>query len=50
MPYYRQLGWKEGNLPNAETYYIHCLSLPMFPSLTDEEQHYVINSIISFYN
>lgn len=50
MPYYRQFGWKEGDLPNAETYYIHCISLPMFPSLLDEEQQYVINTIISFYN
>ncbi len=27
---------------HAENYYKHCLSLPMFPGLTDEEQAYVI--------
>lgn len=50
MPYYRQFGWKEGDLPQAENYYKHCLSLPMFPSLTDEEHDYVINQIKIFYS
>ncbi|UTW67164.1 UDP-4-amino-4,6-dideoxy-N-acetyl-beta-L-altrosamine transaminase [bacterium SCSIO 12643] len=49
-PYYRGLGWKEGDLPNAEAYYSRCLSLPMFPSLTDEEQCFVIDKINEFYN
>lgn len=49
MPYYRNLGYKEGDLPSVETYYKHCLSLPMFPTLTEEEQMYVINKIDEFY-
>lgn len=49
MPYYRQFGWKEGDMPNAENYYRHCISLPMFPTLTDAEQEYVIASIKEFY-
>lgn len=48
MPYYRQFGWKEGDFPHAENYYKHCLSIPMFPTLTDEEQEYVIEKINSF--
>lgn len=48
MPYYRQLGWKPGDLPNAEHFYAHCLSLPMFPTLTDEEQTHVIDSVRDF--
>ncbi|MFD2569934.1 UDP-4-amino-4,6-dideoxy-N-acetyl-beta-L-altrosamine transaminase [Spirosoma soli] len=48
MPYYRQFGWKPGDLPNAEQYYARCLSLPMFPTLTDEEQTYVIASVLEF--
>jgi dTDP-4-amino-4,6-dideoxygalactose transaminase len=43
MPYYR--GIREDQLPVAEKYYSQCLSLPMFPTLTDEEQDYVISSI-----
>jgi UDP-4-amino-4,6-dideoxy-N-acetyl-beta-L-altrosamine transaminase len=50
MPYYRQFGWKQGDCPVAENYYNHCLSLPMYPSLTDEEQDYVIEKIIEFIN
>lgn len=48
MPYYRQLGCKEGDCPVAEEYYRHCLSLPMFPTLTEEEQRYVIEKVIEF--
>ncbi|UYZ60580.1 UDP-4-amino-4,6-dideoxy-N-acetyl-beta-L-altrosamine transaminase [Hymenobacter latericus] len=48
MPYYEQLGWQRGDLPLAEAYYARCLSLPMFPSLTDEEQQYVIESVREF--
>ncbi|MCX6219203.1 UDP-4-amino-4,6-dideoxy-N-acetyl-beta-L-altrosamine transaminase [Spirosoma sp.] len=48
MPYYRQFGWKPGDFPNAERYYARCLSLPMFPTLTDDEQTYVIDSVKEF--
>jgi len=50
MPYYQELGWKTGDFPHAEAYYAHCLSIPMFPSLTDEEQEYVIACIREFVN
>jgi UDP-4-amino-4,6-dideoxy-N-acetyl-beta-L-altrosamine transaminase len=50
MPYYKQFGWKGGDFSHAENYYKHCISLPMFPSLTNEDQAYVINQINSFYN
>ncbi len=48
MPYYRQFGWKPGDFPNAERYYARCLSLPMFPTLTDDEQDYVIAAVREF--
>jgi UDP-4-amino-4,6-dideoxy-N-acetyl-beta-L-altrosamine transaminase len=50
MPYYEQLGWKEGDMPKAETYYKNCISLPMFPTLTDNEQDFVIERIDDFLN
>lgn len=49
MPYYRDLGWGDGDLPHAENYYKHCLSLPIFPILTDEEQLFVVDKINEFY-
>jgi UDP-4-amino-4,6-dideoxy-N-acetyl-beta-L-altrosamine transaminase len=48
LPYYKTFGWKEGDFPNAEQYYKECLSLPMFPALTNEELDFVIDSIRSF--
>lgn len=49
MPYYRDFGWKEGDLPNAEEYYKHCISLPMYPTLKEEEQDFVIEAVTNFY-
>lgn len=49
MPYYRQFGWKNSDLPIAEEYYSRCLSLPMFPTLTNHEQEFVIDQIHTFY-
>lgn len=48
MPYYKNFGWKEGDMPVAENYYSKCLALPMFPSLTDEEQDWVIEKVKEF--
>lgn len=50
MPYYRHFGWKENDFPNAENYYKQCLSLPMYPTLSTEEQLFVINTIDLFFN
>jgi UDP-4-amino-4,6-dideoxy-N-acetyl-beta-L-altrosamine transaminase len=48
MPYYKKFGWEEGDMPHSENYYSKCLSLPMYPTLTNEEQEFVIASIKSF--
>ncbi len=48
MPYYQEQGNKKGDLPIVEKYYQHCLSLPMFPTLTDEEQNWIIRKVIEF--
>jgi UDP-4-amino-4,6-dideoxy-N-acetyl-beta-L-altrosamine transaminase len=49
MPYYRQFGWKEGDLPKAENYYKNCLSLPMYPTLKNAEQKFIIKKILKYY-
>jgi UDP-4-amino-4,6-dideoxy-N-acetyl-beta-L-altrosamine transaminase len=48
LPYYQDLGWGKGDFPEAEKYYELCLSLPMYPSLTDAEQQYVVEHILEF--
>jgi UDP-4-amino-4,6-dideoxy-N-acetyl-beta-L-altrosamine transaminase len=50
MPYYKQQGFKEGDFPHAERYYSRCLSLPMYPTLKEEEQDFVIQTVCDFYN
>jgi UDP-4-amino-4,6-dideoxy-N-acetyl-beta-L-altrosamine transaminase len=50
MPYYKKMGYKSGDFPLAEQYYARCLSLPMYPTLTAEEQEYVIKSVFDFYS
>ncbi|QMU28977.1 UDP-4-amino-4,6-dideoxy-N-acetyl-beta-L-altrosamine transaminase [Adhaeribacter radiodurans] len=50
MPYYQQLGWQQGDFPAAENYYEQCLSLPMYPTLSKEEQEFVIEKVLAFVN
>jgi UDP-4-amino-4,6-dideoxy-N-acetyl-beta-L-altrosamine transaminase len=50
LPYYRKIGYGNADLSNAESYYAKCISLPMYPTLTNEEQDYVIEKIQSFLN
>ena len=48
QPYYKQFGWKKGDFPEAENYYSRAISLPMYPTLTPEQQQYVIDRVIEF--
>ncbi|KPA88668.1 UDP-4-keto-6-deoxy-N-acetylglucosamine 4-aminotransferase [Pseudomonas asplenii] len=45
QPYYRELGFAEGDFPEAERYYAEAISLPMYPDLGDEQQNYVIDQL-----
>ena len=45
-PYYQKNGYADVKCPNAEEYYEHCISLPLYPKLTIEEQDYVIKKVI----
>lgn len=49
MPYYRDnFGFKEGDFKNAEDFYEREVSVPMFPSISDEELYYVIELMKKF--
>lgn len=43
QPYYRSLGFKLGDFPAAEAYYAGSISLPMFATLTDDQQDRVVS-------
>ena len=45
QPYYRKLGFKWGDFPNAESYYRRAISLPIYPTLKSEQQNYVIDQL-----
>lgn len=45
-PYYQKNGYADVKCPNAEEYYEHCISLPLYPKLTVKEQDYVIEKVI----
>lgn len=44
-PYYRSMGFDPEDFPNAQSYYREALSIPLFYSLTDDQQQGVINII-----
>ena len=48
MPYYKKIGYEGSNLINAENYYANCISLPMYPTLLNEQQSYVIKNVLEF--
>jgi dTDP-4-amino-4,6-dideoxygalactose transaminase len=45
---YAQLGLKEGQFPQSEAAARECLSLPLFPELTDEQVDTVVKAIKNF--
>ena len=42
-PYYNQFGFKKEDFPEAEAYYSEAISLPIFPTLSEEDQEHVHN-------
>ena len=48
-PYYKN-DYLKCNLKNSEEYYNNCISIPNFPSLTDDEIIYIVKTIDEFYN
>ena len=45
QPYYKSLGYGNEDTPIMNRYYNECFSLPMYSSLSNEEQEYVIKTL-----
>ena len=51
LKYYKKtFNYKPGDFPNCEKYYNRCISLPLFPSISDDEIYRVIKTIKDFVN
>ena len=44
-PYYRALGFTEGQFPKAEAFFAGCLSLPLHPKLSEADQEFVVQTL-----
>ncbi len=45
MTAFCKLGWKEGDFPMAEKHFERIISLPLYPSMTDEQVQYVVAAV-----
>tara|TARA_R110000851_G_C13099132_1_gene567964 strand:+ start:2085 stop:3233 length:1149 start_codon:yes stop_codon:yes gene_type:complete len=45
QPYYRDMGFKEGDFPESERYYQEAISLPLYPGLSLNDQNTVVAAV-----
>jgi UDP-4-amino-4,6-dideoxy-N-acetyl-beta-L-altrosamine transaminase len=46
QPYYQRMGFSAGDFPEAESYYAQAISLPMYPTMREEQQDHVVASLM----
>ncbi len=45
QPYYQRMGFLAGDFPDAESYYSEAISLPIYPTMTEEQQGEVVRAL-----
>lgn len=45
QPYYLELGFNPGDFPEAERHYREAMSLPLFPTLSEQQQYFVVDTL-----
>lgn len=45
QPYYQDMGFRSGDFPNSEAYYARAISIPLFATMTDAQQHEVVATL-----
>lgn len=45
QPFYTSMGFRKGDFPNAEAYYQQAMTIPLFASMTHEQQCTVIDTV-----
>jgi len=49
QPYYQQIGYKKGLYPNAEDFYKREISIPLYPTMSDDDVEYVVKSLLGVF-
>lgn len=49
QPYYQKLGYKKGSCPAAEDFYHREISIPMYPTMDNEDIDYVVNTLFKVF-
>jgi UDP-4-amino-4,6-dideoxy-N-acetyl-beta-L-altrosamine transaminase len=50
QPYYTQAGFHRGQFPESESYYNQAISLPIFPTMTNNQVDYVAEQLLKITN
>jgi UDP-4-amino-4,6-dideoxy-N-acetyl-beta-L-altrosamine transaminase len=50
QPWYKKMGFRKGDFPNAELYYKEAISIPCFPNLTGDQFDFVIEKLHNVIN
>lgn len=50
FPYYENMGYKRGLCPNAEMIYKSCMSIPLYPGMSDRDVEDVIKAVTKITN
>jgi len=45
QPYYQKMGFSTGDFPVAEDYYTRAISIPLFPTMTEDQQDYIVSCL-----
>ena len=45
QPFYRDRGFNPGDFPAAEAYYAQAISLPVYPTMTEADQDYIVQAL-----
>jgi dTDP-4-amino-4,6-dideoxygalactose transaminase len=45
QPYYRKMGFEQGDFPEAEQYYREAITLPLYYGLSNEDQDRVVSTL-----
>ncbi|MCC3860399.1 UDP-4-amino-4,6-dideoxy-N-acetyl-beta-L-altrosamine transaminase [Emcibacteraceae bacterium Y4] len=47
QPYYQNLGFNQGDFPAAEDYYSKAITLPLYPTLSEDDQDHVVETLLN---